>query len=233
LGTWIRDTPPLALLADLPHTPALRELRGNPLAAAQMRASAQWARAHRWADQWASDPAAYTRALDRDFAAQHDVQAEAWTLNQAEAWAFETAAANITHATSFGQNEIWDLPGAQPIVGADLEAASTATLLAEGWLRDLERHILPAPPTAAAHAILIAGAIPLRMGRTGTARGYRKASRVPTRPYARSGEHGRRSPRPPSAAYKPTPSDGCTSEPAPTATKPAKHPGSRNGSPAA
>ena len=160
LGAWIRETPPLQCLAGLPHRQALTELRDNRSADAQMRESEQWADAHRWAERWARDGAAYTRALDRGFASQYDVQAEAWTLKEAEAWAFETRKASVAHATGLGI-EIWELPDARPVIGADLEATPTATLLIEGWVRELERYILPAAPTAAARAILIAGGMRL------------------------------------------------------------------------
>ncbi|MGO9959331.1 MAG: hypothetical protein ACLP50_25725 [Solirubrobacteraceae bacterium] len=110
-----------------------------------MYASSQWADAQRWAERWAASDCAYERALTCGFAAQHDIQTGALSLHQAEQWALPPAVRPVTY---------WDGHAATPIRGADLAPAAFASDWVRGWITDLERHILPSPPTDAAVEIL-------------------------------------------------------------------------------
>lgn len=142
----MRDTPVLACLAGLGHKEALQTLRRDPAARAAMHASAQWIDAQRWAERWATSDRAYERAFVCGFAAQHDVQSGVLSLAEAERWALPSAAVS--------RMSYRDGVGGTPIRGADLGTAVFAADWIAGWLRDLERHILPAPPTEPARAIL-------------------------------------------------------------------------------
>ena len=151
-AAWIRDTPALACLWGLGHAEALQKLRRDPAARAAMHASPQWIDAQRWAERWASSDRAYERAFICGFAAQHDVQRRVLTLAQAERWALPPTVRRVSY---------WDGRQATPIQGADLGAAAFAPDWIAAWIRDLERHILPAPPTEPAREILTSAGVEL------------------------------------------------------------------------
>ncbi len=151
-AAWIRDTPALACLSGLGHRQALQKLRRDPAARAAMHASDQWIDAQRWAEQWATSDRAYERAFICGFAAQHDVQHGVLTLAQAERWALPPAVRRVSY---------WDGRAATAIRGADLGTAAFAADWVAAWMRDLERHILPAPPTAPARTILTTAGVEL------------------------------------------------------------------------
>jgi hypothetical protein len=151
-AAWIRDTPVLACLAGLGHRDALQKLRRDPAARAAMHASPQWIDAQRWAERWAGSDRAYERAFVCGFAAQHDVQVGVLTLGEAERWAIPPTVRHVSY---------WDWRAAAPIRGADLGPAAFATDWIAGWMRDLERHILPAPATPAAREILTSAGVEL------------------------------------------------------------------------
>lgn len=118
-----------------------------------MTASPQWSAAHRWADQWASTDQAYYLALRRGFAAQYDVQRGVMSLAAAERWALpQRQPAQLSYL---------DSRAATPLRGADLGPPTFAGEWIRGWLADLERHILPAPPTTAAYAALMTAGVDL------------------------------------------------------------------------
>ncbi|MGO9961707.1 MAG: hypothetical protein ACLP50_38000 [Solirubrobacteraceae bacterium] len=144
-AVWMRDAPVLACLSGLGHKQALQRLRRDPAAIAAMYASAQWTDAQRWAERWAGSDRAYERALVCGFAAQYDVQAGVLSVGAAEQWALPPAVRRVSY---------WDGRAGTPIVGADLGTAAFASAWVEGWMSDLERHILPAAPTDAASEIL-------------------------------------------------------------------------------
>ena len=153
---WMCDTPTLACLAGMGRTEALRKLRSDRGALAAMYASDQYPAAQRWADRWAQNDYVYEQALLRGFAAQGDVQRGVVSLTQVERWALDLRGPG-RHPDSVGLQ--WDVASyelsrhhARPIRGADTGPASFAGEWIEGWLGDLERHILADPPTDAARA---------------------------------------------------------------------------------
>jgi len=152
-AAWMSDTPPLACLSGLGHREALQRLRDDPAARAEMTASPQWSAAHRWADQWASTDQAYYLALRRGFAAQYDVQRGVMTLSAAERWALPERQP--------GRLSYFDSRAATPLRGADIGPPTFAGDWIRGWMADLERHILPAAPTAAAYAALMTAGVDL------------------------------------------------------------------------
>jgi hypothetical protein len=152
-AAWMSDTPPLACLSGLGHREALQRLRDDPAARAQMTASPQWSAAHRWADQWASTDQAYYMALRRGFAAQYDVQRGVTTLSAAERWALPQLQP--------GRLSYFDSRAATPLRGADIGPPTFAGDWIRGWLADLERHVLPTSPTAAAYAALMTAGVDL------------------------------------------------------------------------
>jgi hypothetical protein len=152
-AAWMSDTPPLACLSGLAHREALQRLRDDPAARAEMTASAQWSAAHRWADQWATTDQAYYVALRRGFAAQCDIQRGVMTLAGAERWALpDRQPARLSYFES---------RAATPLRGADIGPPTFAGDWIRGWLADLERHILPAPPTTAAYSALMTAGVDL------------------------------------------------------------------------
>ena len=151
-AAWIRETPVLPCLSSLSRREALQRLRRDPAARAAMHASPQWIDAQRWAERWASSDRAYERAFICGFAAQHDVQSGVLSLAAAERWALPPAVRRVSY---------WDGREATPIRGADLGSASFAPGWIAAWLHDLERHILPAPPTQPAREILTTAGVEL------------------------------------------------------------------------
>ena len=201
-AAWIRDTPVLACLAGLGHRDALQKLRRDPAARAAMHASPQWIDAQRWAERWAGSDRAYERAFVCGFAAQHDVQVGVLTLAEAERWAIPPTVRHVSYR---------DWRAAAPIRGADLGPAAFATDWIAGWMRDLERHILPAPATPAAREILTSAGSSCSGGWVTISRGSPATGwAVPTVRCAASAEPGRRSRRPGSAGYRPTRCGACT-----------------------
>jgi hypothetical protein len=142
---WIVQTPGLTYLSGLDHRRAFQTLGRDAAAIAAMHSSRQWPEAQRWAERWASSDRGYERALRCGFAAQHDVQTGVMALSEAERWALPSELRRVSY---------WDWRAATPIRGADLGTAAFAGDWVETWLNDLERHILPAAPTHAAHEIL-------------------------------------------------------------------------------
>jgi hypothetical protein len=86
------------------------------------------------------------------FAAQHDVQTGALTLAEAERWALPPGVQRVSY---------WDWRAAAPVRGADLGAAVFADDWVAGWMRGLERHILPAPATDDAREVLTTAGVEL------------------------------------------------------------------------
>jgi hypothetical protein len=118
-----------------------------------MTASPQWSAAHRWADHWAATDQAYYVALRRGFAAQYDIQRGEMSLSAAERWAVpQRQPSRLSYFES---------RAATPLRGADLGAPTFAGDWVRGWLADLHRHILPAPPTTAAYAALMTAGVDL------------------------------------------------------------------------
>lgn len=152
-ATWMRDMPPLVCLVGLGRREALQRLRDDPAARAEMTASRQWPAAHRWADRWATTDPIYYAALHRGFAVQYDIQRGVITLAEAERWAVpQRQPARLSY---------FDSRAATPLRGADLGPPTFAGDWIRNWLADLERHILPAPPTTGAYAALMTAGVDL------------------------------------------------------------------------
>jgi hypothetical protein len=220
-AAWMSDTPPLACLSGLGHREALQRLRDDPAARAEMTASPQWSAAHRWADQWASTDQAYYVALRRGFAAQYDVRRGVMTLSAAERWALPQGQPS--------RLSYFDSRAATPLRGADIGPPTFAGDWIRGWLADLERHVLPAPPTAASYAALMTAGVDLLtwLGTTCPRSPRGLAPRI--RACGRSGAPGVSSRRPASVAFRPIPSGGCTLARLPTGIRAVARSASCNG----